>query len=136
MRALDVRPVLTAHPTESTRRTLLALQARVADLLLARERAPEWRRREIAAELEARSSCSGSRPRCDAIARRCMDEVSTALWYLETRLLDAASRVRRRRCARVRGGVRCDELNELGAGALRQLGRAATATEIRSSRPT
>ena len=36
MLALDVRPVLTAHPTESTRRTLLALQARVADLLLSR----------------------------------------------------------------------------------------------------
>src|SRR5690348_5234928 len=29
MEGLDVRPVLTAHPTESTRRTLLALQARV-----------------------------------------------------------------------------------------------------------
>ena len=37
---LDVRPVLTAHPTESTRRTLLGLQARVADLILARENAP------------------------------------------------------------------------------------------------
>nr|MBA3672181.1 phosphoenolpyruvate carboxylase [Gemmatimonadaceae bacterium] len=34
---LDVRPVLTAHPTESTRRTLLALQSRVAALLLAWE---------------------------------------------------------------------------------------------------
>jgi phosphoenolpyruvate carboxylase len=30
MLELDVRPVLTAHPTESTRRTLLALQSRVA----------------------------------------------------------------------------------------------------------
>ena len=37
---LHLRPVLTAHPTESTRRTLLGLQARVADGLLARETAP------------------------------------------------------------------------------------------------
>src|SRR2546423_7869140 len=40
MVALDIRPVLTAHPTESTRSTLLGLQARVADGLLARESAP------------------------------------------------------------------------------------------------
>ena len=40
MLALDIRPVLTAHPTESTRSTLLGLQARVADDLLARESAP------------------------------------------------------------------------------------------------
>ena len=33
--ALEVSPVLTAHPTESTRRTVLALQARIAELLLA-----------------------------------------------------------------------------------------------------
>ena len=33
MLTLDVRPVLTAHPTESTRSTLLGLQARVADKL-------------------------------------------------------------------------------------------------------
>ncbi|MGI9140795.1 MAG: phosphoenolpyruvate carboxylase, partial [Gemmatimonadaceae bacterium] len=47
MRALDVRPVLTAHPTESTRRTLLALQARVAELLLARDGAPSSERAAI-----------------------------------------------------------------------------------------
>src|SRR5260221_3904528 len=45
---LDVRPVLTAHPTQSTRRTLLALQARVADLLLAWEATPHVDRRALA----------------------------------------------------------------------------------------
>ena len=53
MLALDVRPVLTAHPTESTRRTLLGLQARVADMLLAREGAPAADRRAIEEQLDA-----------------------------------------------------------------------------------
>ena len=51
--SIDVRPVLTAHPTESTRRTLLALQARVADLLLAAEDAPRAERRRIEDALDA-----------------------------------------------------------------------------------
>jgi len=50
---LDVRPVLTAHPTESTRRTLLGLQARVADLILARENAPPAESAAIDDQLEA-----------------------------------------------------------------------------------
>ena len=50
---LDVRPVLTAHPTESTRRTLLGLQARVADLLLTRDGAPAPERRSIEDALDA-----------------------------------------------------------------------------------
>src|SRR5256714_10266328 len=39
MLRLPIRPVLTAHPTESTRRTLLGLQARVADGSLAHDAA-------------------------------------------------------------------------------------------------
>ena len=50
--SLDVRPVLTAHPTESTRRTVLTLQARVAELLLARDGAGVSARRELDEALE------------------------------------------------------------------------------------
>ena len=52
MLGLDVRPVLTAHPTESTRRTLLGLQARVADALLARELTPAAERHGIEEQLD------------------------------------------------------------------------------------
>ena len=91
---LDVRPVLTAHPTESTRRTLLGLQARVADLLLNREDAPPAERRALQDELKGvvellwiTSEIRQDRPTVK-------DEVNTVIWYLETRLLDAGARAR------------------------------------------
>jgi phosphoenolpyruvate carboxylase len=88
---LEVRPVLTAHPTESTRRTLLALQARVADLLLSRsERSSSQQRRHIEESIDVEvellwltSEVRQDRPSVG-------DEVSTVLWYFETRLLDAS----------------------------------------------
>ena len=93
MLELDVRPVLTAHPTESTRSTLLALQARVADALLARETAPldEVRLLEQSLEGEVELLWLTAEVRQDRPS--VLDEVSTALWYLETRLLQAGSRV-------------------------------------------
>ena len=89
---LDVRPVLTAHPTESTRRTLLGLQARVADLLLRREGVPDAERRAIDAALEAEVELLWLTPEVRQDRPTVLDEVSTVQWYLETRLLDASAR--------------------------------------------
>jgi len=85
---LDVRPVLTAHPTESTRRTVLALQARVAEALLLREKPAEVAVAEgwLATEVELLWLTSEVRRDRPLVK----DEVSTVLWYLEGRFLDAA----------------------------------------------
>ncbi|MEM1028768.1 MAG: phosphoenolpyruvate carboxylase [Myxococcota bacterium] len=89
--ALEVRPVLTAHPTEATRKTLLAQQSRIADALLARERAAPNERtlheRAVDNELELlwlTAEVTRMRPSV-------RHEVSTALWYFEDRLLGASA---------------------------------------------
>ncbi|MFL5581307.1 MAG: phosphoenolpyruvate carboxylase [Gemmatimonadaceae bacterium] len=92
--ALEVRPVLTAHPTESTRRTLLSLQARVAELLLERERTPPAECRPLEARLEAEVELLWLTAEVRRDRPTVRDEVSTVLWYLETRLLDAGERAR------------------------------------------
>jgi phosphoenolpyruvate carboxylase len=91
---LDVRPVLTAHPTESTRRTLLALQARVADLLLAREPATRAERRAIEEQLDGEVELLWTTAEVRQDRPSVKDEVSTVLWYLETRLIDASAAAR------------------------------------------
>lgn len=93
MLSLDVRPVLTAHPTESTRSTLLGLQARVAHDLLAREAAPADEMRLIERELEGEVELLWLTSEVRQDRPSVLDEVSTALWYLETRLLEAGSHV-------------------------------------------
>jgi len=94
MLGLDVRPVLTAHPTESTRRTLLGLQSRVADLLLAREEAPLPERYAIEEMLDGGAELRWMTAEVRQDRPSVNDEVSTVLWYLETRLLDAGARAR------------------------------------------
>jgi len=91
---LDVRPVLTAHPTEATRRTILDLQARVADALLARDGAPRSERRALDEALQADVELLWLTSEVRRDRPSVMDEVSTVLWYLETRLLDAGARSR------------------------------------------
>ncbi len=91
---LDVRPVLTAHPTESTRRTLLALQARVAELLLIWEVTPHSERRSLEERLDAEIELLWLTSEVRRDRPTVLDEVSTGLWYLETRLIDASATAR------------------------------------------
>jgi phosphoenolpyruvate carboxylase len=92
--SVKVRPVLTAHPTEATRRTVLELQSRVADVLFRRSRAvsDEERAREeveLAAEVELLWLTSEVRHDRPSV----LDEVSNVVWYLSDRLMDAVERV-------------------------------------------
>ena len=91
MLRLAIRPVLTAHPTESTRSTLLGLQARVASGLLARETAPADEVRLIEQTLEGEIELLWLTSEVRQDRPTVLDEVSTALWYLESRLLEAGA---------------------------------------------
>lgn len=90
---LRVRPVLTAHPTEATRRTVLNLQARLADNLLRRDSASPSERARIGDRLEADIELLWLTDEVRQNRPSVMDEVSTVIWYLEDRLLDAAHHV-------------------------------------------
>lgn len=94
MAGLHVRPVLTAHPTESTRRTLLALQARVADLLLERESAAATEQSVIDEAIDGEVELLWITAEVRHDRPTVLDEVSTVLWYLEARLIDAGARAR------------------------------------------
>ncbi len=90
---LRVRPVLTAHPTEATRRTVLNLQARLAEALLARDSATAAERAHLEERLESDIELLWLTDEVRKNRPSVMDEVSTVIWYLEDRLLDAAHHV-------------------------------------------
>jgi len=90
---LKARPVLTAHPTEATRRTVLNLQARLADALLARDSATLAEKQRIEERLEADIELLWLTDEVRKNRLSVMDEVSTVIWYLEDRLLDATHQV-------------------------------------------
>src|SRR5439155_9873950 len=86
-------PVPTAHPPESARRTILDLQAWLAEGLLARDGAPEPQRRAIEGHLEGEVELLWLTEEVRRDRPSVMDEVSNAHWYLEDRLLEAEWRV-------------------------------------------
>ena len=109
--------MITAHPTEAARRTVLQAQLQLSRILEALDDpalAPAARRRledEVAAEITALWQADEVRSR----RPRVVDEIRHALWFFETTLLDvapdvlAAYRERlpgpRRRCASAPGSA-------------------------------
>lgn len=93
LQGLEVRPVLTAHPTQATRRTVLALQGRIASLLDRRTGARGESRAALERELEADIELLWLTSEVRRDRPEVLDEVGTALWYLEDRLFDAAGEV-------------------------------------------
>ena len=93
LRALDVRPILTAHPTEATRRTVLATQERLGECLLSRMTATGAERARIEETIESEIELLWltAETRHDRIS--VVDEINTVVWYLEDRLLDASVNV-------------------------------------------
>ncbi len=87
---LRIRPVLTAHPTEATRRTVLSLQARVAELLLAHDDASAVDRRAIERDLTAEVELLWLTAAVRLDRPQVADEIGTVLWYLEDRFFRAA----------------------------------------------
>ncbi len=84
--------VLTAHPTEATRRTILAAHLRLADCLseLDDPSLPHSRRREIEAELAAEVTALWQTDEVREQRPRVVDEIRHGLWFFEQILFDAA----------------------------------------------
>ncbi len=87
----EIRPVLTAHPTEATRRTVLSIQSRVADLLMERNDAPSHLHGPVDAQIETEVELLWLTSEVRRDRPSVLDEVSTVLWYMEDRLIGAGT---------------------------------------------
>ena len=84
--------VLTAHPTEATRRTVLLAHVRLAELLEALD-SPTLtpsQRELVESPWPRRSPRSGRPTRCAPERPRVTDEIRHGLWFFEQTLLDEA----------------------------------------------
>jgi phosphoenolpyruvate carboxylase len=90
-RSLHVRPVLTAHPTNATRRTILQAHGRLAVRLreLDDPALPPSREAEIAEELAEEITILWQTDEVSARRPRVVDEIRHGLWFFEQSLWQA-----------------------------------------------
>lgn len=88
---LDIRPTLTAHPTESRRRSVMQKQSRIADLLRINDAADATPAERARAEGRARQTLSVLLATDEVRAQRLevIDEVRNGLHYLSGTIWDA-----------------------------------------------
>ncbi|MEU4838381.1 phosphoenolpyruvate carboxylase [Nocardia testacea] len=83
-----VSPVITAHPTETRRRTVFDTQTRVTELMRRRQRAPESERAQLEVEIR-RQVLTLWRTALIRLSRlRIQDEIAVGLRYYELTLFD------------------------------------------------
>src|SRR5262245_48156925 len=89
---LEITPVMTAHPTEAARRTLLEKHRRIADLLadLDDENLAPRRRDELTARLAAEVESVWQTDEVRHTQPTVLDEVNHGLYYFDATLFDAA----------------------------------------------
>ena len=92
-----VSPVVTAHPTEATRRTILAAHRRVSARLreLDDPSLPPAREQEIADELAEEITVLWQTDEISARRPRVVDEIRHGLWFFEQGLWDAVPELAR-----------------------------------------
>ncbi len=88
---LEIVPVMTAHPTEAARRTLLEKQRRLADLLSALDEAnlPSRRQEELELRLAAEVESIWQTDEVRHTQLQVLDEVNNALYYFDATLFDS-----------------------------------------------
>jgi phosphoenolpyruvate carboxylase len=86
---ISLRLVLTAHPTEAARRTVLASHLRIAALLGELDDAP-YRREPIEHELASEITALWQTDEVRSRRPRVVDEIRNGHWFFEQSLIDAA----------------------------------------------
>lgn len=92
---LEISPVMTAHPTEAARRTLLEKHRRVADLLTAVDDSnlPPRRRDELQAALAAEVESIWQTDEVRHAQPTVLDEVNNVLFYFDSSLFDSVPKL-------------------------------------------
>jgi phosphoenolpyruvate carboxylase len=89
---VSLQLVLTAHPTEAARRTVLASHLRIAALLAELDDAP-YRRDAIEQELAAEITALWQTDEVRSHRPRVVDEIRNGHWFFEQSLIDAAEQL-------------------------------------------
>jgi phosphoenolpyruvate carboxylase len=92
---LEVRPVLTAHPTEATRRTILQAHQRLATALRRLDDAelPQSTRRRVQEQIAEEVTILWQTDEVRSRRPRVVDEIRHGLWFVEASLWQAVPRL-------------------------------------------